>query len=305
MIVSKKPILVVMAAGLGSRYGGPKQIAPVDENGCILMDYAIYDAKRAGFETVVCVIAPGMERQFREAVGNRIASGIDLHIAFQRLDELPAGFSVPKGRVKPWGTAHAVLSAKNIVDAPFATINADDFYGALAYREMYSFLAGKPAASHHALVGYKLENTLTEHGYVARGVCTVESGKLTAITEHLRVKPHDGGAESIFEDGGSVFLPGNTVVSMNLWGFGEGLMEELEERFVRFLREDFPQNPLKAEYMLPHVANSLLLESSAEFSVLPTNEKWCGVTYAQDMPAVRAAVRAKRDEGKYPEKLWG
>ena len=300
----KKPILVVMAAGLGSRYGGSKQIAPVDDNGHILMDYAIYDARRAGFETVVCIIAPGMEQQFREVAGNRISSGVDLHIAFQRLDELPPGFSVPDGRTKPWGTSHAVLSAKNMVSGPFATINADDFYGAGAYRAVYDFLAKESGASRHALIGYRLENTLTEHGHVARGVCEVRGGKLTSITEHTQIEKCDGGAESILKDGNRVFLPGDTVVSMNLWGYGDGMMEELETRFVRFLREDVPANPLKAEYLLPHTSSSLLLENIAEFDVLPTNEKWCGVTYAQDMPAVRAVLRAMRDEGMYPAKLW-
>ena len=298
--MSKKPVLIVMAAGMGSRYGGLKQIAPVDESGNILMDYAIYDAKRAGFETVVCVIKPGMEREFREAVGDRIASTVDLQIAFQRMDALPAGFSVPDGRVKPWGTTHAVLSAKELVDSPFAVINADDFYGADAYRAIYGFLVGESSASHHALVGYKLENTLTEHGHVARGVCEVENGKLTGIAEHLRIEKRDGGAESIFEDGSGVFLSGDTIVSMNLWGYGYSIMDEFEARFIDFLHDEVPVDPLKSEYLLPRISNTLLLEKKAEFSVLPTSASWCGVTYSQDMPAVQSVLKAMRDEGKYP-----
>ena len=296
----KKPVLIVMAAGMGSRYGGLKQIAPVDDNGNIMMDYAIYDAKRVGFETVVCVIKPGMEREFRDAVGDRIASAVDLRIAFQHMDALPAGFSVPDGRIKPWGTSHAVLSAKELVDGPFSVINADDFYGADAYRVIYDFLVEESDASNHALVGYKLENTLTEHGHVARGVCEVDNGKLTGIAEHLRIEKRGGGAESIFDDGSSVFLPGDTIVSMNLWGYGHGIMDEFEAQFTDFLRDEVPVNPLKSEYLLPRTSNTMLIEKKAEFSVLPTSAKWCGVTYAQDMPAVQLALKAMRDEGKYP-----
>ena len=301
--MNTKPVLVIMAAGLGSRYGGTKQIAPVDEYGHIIMDYAIFDAKRAGFETVVCIIAPGMEPDFREVIGNRIEKYVDLKLVFQRLDDIPQGFSIPEGRVKPWGTSHAVLSARNLVNGPMAVINADDFYGASAFSSICDFLVDKSDASHHALVGYRLENTLSEHGYVARGVCEVSNGKLTEIAEHLHIEKCDNGAESIFADG-TIFLPGDTVVSMNLWGYGVGMMDELEKRFIDFLRNDVPMNPLGAEYLLPRTSNALLQEGIAEFSVLPTNEVWCGVTYAQDMPLVQLALKGMRDGGRYPEKLW-
>ena len=299
-----KPILVVMAAGLGSRYGGLKQIAPVDDNGQILMDYAIYDAKRAGFETVACVIAPGMEREFREVIGSRIESGMELRIAHQRLDMLPGGFRVPEGRTKPWGTAHAVFSAKDLIDGPFAVINADDYYGADAFRAIYDFLKNKAGEGRHAMVGYRLENTLTEHGHVARGVCKTGGGRLLEIVENTHIEKREGGAESILGDGSRVFLPGDTTVSMNMWGFGKGMMDEIEARFAGFLTENLPKNPLKAEYFLPFVPNALLREGKAEISVLPTAEKWYGVTYAQDMPVVREALKKMRLDGKYPDNLW-
>ena len=290
---------------MGSRYGGAKQIAPVDESGNIMMDYSIYDAKRAGFETVVCVIAPGMEQDFREAIGNRIAAVMDLRIAFQRMDAIPKGFSVPDDRVKPWGTGHAVIAARDFTDGAFSAINADDFYGADAYRAIYSFLAEKADSRHHAMVGYRLDNTLTEHGSVARGVCKTRGGKLLDIAEHLQIEKCGGGAQSILEDGSSVFLPGDTVVSMNLWGYGAGMMDALEARFIDFLREAVPANPLKAEYLLPRICNDMLNSGIAEFSVLPTSAKWCGITYAQDMPAVWSALKAMRGSGEYPEQLWG
>ena len=301
--MKNKPILVIMAAGMGSRYGGAKQIAPVDEFGHIIMDYAIFDAKRAGFETVICVIAPGMESDFREVIGDRISAHVDLKFAVQRLDDIPSGFSVPDGREKPWGTSHAVLSARKLVNVPIAVINADDFYGASAFSSIYDFLVEKADASHHALVGYKLENTLSEHGHVARGVCEVSNGKLTAIAEHLHIEKLDNGAESIFADG-AMFLSGDTIVSMNLWGYGVGFMNELESRFVDFMRDDVPKNPLGAEYLLPRTSDFLIKENLAEFSVLPTDEVWCGVTYAQDMPQVQAAIKQMRTNGKYPIRLW-
>lgn len=299
-----KPILIVMAAGLGSRYGGLKQIDPVDENGHILMDYAIFDAKRAGFETVVCVLGKGMEPEFRALYGNRIERGIKLKIATQMLENLPEGCAVPENRTKPWGTAHAVLSAKELVDGPFAVINADDYYGLEAFSSIYGFLTGKADSAHHAMVGYKLENTLTENGHVARGVCKTAGGKLIEILENTRIEKRPGGAESFFDDGTSAFLPNGTVVSMNLWGFGAAMMEEIESRFAGFLAANLSHNPLKAEYFLPWVPNELMREGKAEITVLPSQDKWYGVTYAEDMPVVRAALKDMRQAGKYPENLW-
>jgi choline kinase len=303
----QKPVLIVMAAGLGSRYGGLKQIEPVDQSGHILMDYAIYDAKKAGFETVICVLREGMQKDFYEVCGNRIAKGMDLKIAIQDLNNLPEGFSVPEGRTKPWGTCHAVLSAKDYVSGPFAAINADDYYGPKAYETIFNFLCTEDSAplEKHAMVGYRLGNTLTEHGHVARGICKVKDGKLTEIVEHTRIEKREGGAESFLDDGTTVFLPDDTTVSMNLWGFRGSMMREIESRFGAFLEENLPVNPLKCEFLLPSIPNFLMKENKAEFMVLPTADKWFGVTYAADMPLVQQAFADMRASGKYPAELWG
>jgi NDP-sugar pyrophosphorylase family protein len=300
-----KPVLIIMAAGLGSRYGGLKQIQPVDDNRHILMDYAVYDAKRAGFETVICILSDGMEADFRELYGRRMERGVELKVAIQKLTAVPQGFSLPEGRTKPWGTCQAVLSAKNVVDGPFAVINADDYYGPQAYREIYGFLSERVDKSHYAMVGYRLGNTLTDHGHVARGVCKVQGDQLTEIVEHTRIEKRENGAESFLDDGTSVFLPDDTVVSMNIWGFDVSVMGEIESRFVNFFEEKVPQNPMKAEFLLPSVPNALMQEGKAGVTVLPTADRWFGVTYAPDMPAVQASLRELREAGEYPELLWG
>lgn len=299
----KKPVLVVMAAGLGSRYGGLKQVAPVDKAGHKLIDYALYDARRAGFQRVVFVISPALEKEFHEAVGNRAEKYMDVTYVYQTLDPIPAGFSIPEGRVKPWGTAHAVLSAKNAVDANFAAINADDFYGAAAFQALYDFLVHNAGNACHAMVGYRLCNTLTEHGHVARGICKTDGERLIKITErvHIEARPH--GAAYTENGVDFTFVPGNTIVSMNLWAFGNSMMGEIERRFVRFLAESLPVNPLKCEYFLPMVANQLLQEGKAEIRVLPTDDKWYGMTYAEDMPVLCEALARMRAEGRYPETL--
>ena len=301
----KKPVLVVMAAGLGSRYGGLKQIEPVDASGHILIDYALYDAVRAGFERVVFIITPKLEKDFREIIGERIERHMEVNYAYQLLDTLPPGFGIPEGRIKPWGTAHAVLSAKNSVDSNFAVINADDFYGAAAFRAIYDFLRDEADYSRHAMVGYKLGNTLTEHGHVARGICKTDGDKLLEIVERTHIEAHQGGA--VYTEDGVIFsfVPEDTVVSMNLWGFGLSMMGEIESRFAAFLEEYLAKDPLKCEYFLPLVPNSLLKEGKAEIKVLPTNDKWYGVTYTADMPVVREAIARMKAEGKYPEILWG
>ena len=301
-----KPTLVIMAAGMGSRYGGLKQIAPVDSAGHLIIDYSLYDARRAGFESVVFVITKQLEEDFREVIGNRIAKHMDVKYAFQSLENLPEGFSVPEGRTKPWGTAQAVLSAKDIVNAPFCAINADDYYGSVAFDEIYQFLANNRNDNRHAMVGYQLKNTLTENGHVARGVCkTDDENRLVEIIERVHIESRsDGGAYT--EDGENfVFLPGDTIVSMNMWGFALSMMGEVEARFAGYLKEYLPINPLKCEYFLPLVPNALLKEGKVEIEVLSTPEKWYGVTYAADMPVVQAAIAAMKQQGKYPEKLWG
>ncbi len=300
-----KPTLVIMAAGMGSRFGGCKQITPVDEYGHVIMDYSIFDALRAGFGKVVCVIKPEMEADFRAVVGDRIAQRIPVAYAYQTIDRLPAGFSVPEGRVKPWGTAHAVLCAADEIEGDFAAINADDFYGASAFHAAADFLTAPHPANLHAMVGYRIENTLTENGYVSRGVCEVDAGgMLTSITERLHIVPRPGGAAYQEEGEAEVFIPAGTLVSMNLWAFSHSVLEEMKARFISFLNTRAKENPLKAEYYLPSVPDALIHEGRAAVRVLDTDERWYGMTYQQDLPAVQQALKAKRATGVYPEKLW-
>lgn len=301
-----KPVLAIMAAGLGSRYGGLKQIAPVDDNKHIIIDYSIYDAHRAGFDTVVFIITRALEKDFREVIGDRISKHMEVKYAYQELDALPAGFCVPEGRIKPWGTAHAVLAAKNLIDSPFAVINADDFYGRSAFAKIYDFLSSKPDERTHAMVGFSIENTLTENGHVARGICKVDDNdNLVEIIEHVHIKAGpDGAAFSGDNDKNRTFLPTGTTVSMNMWGFSQSIMDEIENRFASFLSENLPENSLKCEYFLPFVPNELLREGKATIKVLRTPDKWYGVTYPADMPAVKSAIIKMKSEDIYPEYLW-
>jgi len=298
-----KPTLVIMAAGLGSRFGGCKQITPVDDAGHVIIDFSIYDAVRAGFGKVVCIIKPEMEADFRAAIGDRIAPFVDLVYAYQCLDMLPAGYTVPEGRTKPWGTGHAVLCAAEKIDGPFAVINADDFYGYGAFKAACDFLTADNAPNAHAMVGYRVENTLTENGSVSRGVCSVENGLLTGVVERTKIVPREGGA-AFLEDDGETFLPAGTLVSMNLWAFQHSMLDELKARFAAYLDENVPVNPMKCEYFLPLVPNALIRENAGSVRVLETSERWFGVTYHDDLEKVQAAIKAKKDAGEYPEELW-
>lgn len=300
----KKPTLVIMAAGMGSRFGGCKQITPVDAQGHVIMDYSIFDAVRAGFGKVVCVIKPEMETDFREVVGSRIAEKVDLCYAYQTLDRLPEGFDVPEGRVKPWGTAHAVLCAADQIEGDFAAINADDFYGAGAFRAAHDFLAAPHPENMHAMVGFRIENTLTENGSVSRGVClTDENGWLREVNERTQIVPREGGAAYI-EDEKETFIPAGTLVSMNLWAFSHSILDEMKARFAEFLRTKAVENPLKAEFYLPSVPGALIAEGKAQVRVLETAERWYGVTYHDDLAKVQHAMAEMRANGTYPEKLW-
>lgn len=304
----KKPVLVIMAAGMGSRYGGLKQIDPIDAEGHIIMDFSIYDAVKAGFEKVVFIIKKENEADFRESIGNRMEKQIQVEYVFQDLHNLPEGFEVPEGRVKPWGTGHAVLSCLSVIDGPFAVINADDYYGQQAFRMIYDFLTTHDDEEkyQYTMVGYLLENTLTENGHVARGVCeTDENGKLTEITERTRIERH-GGVPAYTEDDGATWtnLPADAIVSMNMWGFSSSMLPELNTRFAGFLEENLPKNPLKCEYFLPFVVDELIQEGKAEVTVLKSRDRWYGVTYKEDKPVVVKAIQALKDEGRYPQKLW-
>ena len=303
-----KPVLVVMAAGMGSRYGGMKQIDPVGPNGQVIVDYSLYDARRAGFETVIFVIKHEIEAAFKAAIGDRVSKAMNVKYAFQQLDELPAGFAIPEGRVKPWGTCHAELAAKDLIDGPFAVINADDYYGPEAFRVMYDYLSTHEDGDFYdyCMVSYLLKNTVSENGSVARGVCvTNPDGTLHSVTERTRIETYEGGVHYT-EDGGASWtdLPGETPVSMNLWGFGRSFLDEAEQRFAGWLTENLPKNPLKCEYFLPLVVTELIEEGKAKIQVLRSTDKWYGVTYREDKPLVVEAIARKTAEGQYPENLW-
>ena len=305
-----KPVLVVMAAGMGSRYGGLKQIDPVGSHGQMIIDYSIYDARRAGFETVVFVIKHQIEDTFKAAIGERLSKVIDVKYAYQELDDLPAGYAVPAGRVKPWGTCHAVLAARKVVDGPFAVINSDDYYGPQAFREIYQYLEShpdQPGCYEYAMVGYRLGNTVTEHGSVARGVCAEdENHYLKEVVERTRIEK-DGDNARFTEDDGQTWTPlsGDTIVSMNLWGFSRSFLTEAEARLPAFLDKTLAENPEKGEFYLPSVVTQLLEEGKARVKVLRSADKWYGVTYREDKPVVVAAVQAMTQAGLYPDDLWG
>lgn len=300
-----KTNLVIMAAGMGSRFGGLKQMMPVDPYGHSIIDYSIYDAIRAGFTKVVCIIKPELEAAFHVDYGKRLSSQIDLAYAYQTLDKLPVGFSVPDGRTKPWGTGHAVLCAKDEIDAPFAVINADDFYGQSAFSTIHRFLTSPHEQTEHAMVGYHIENTLSPLGSVSRGICAVDAqGNLSEIIERTHIEMRPGGAAYKDADGNFVFAPDGTIVSMNLWGFQHMMLDEIENRFPIFLKEKLPTAALTCEYYLPMIPDQLIHEKAATIQVLSTPEKWYGMTYKDDMKTVSDALAQMRRQGVYPERLW-
>lgn len=304
----KKPVLVIMAAGMGSRYGGLKQIDPVDREGHIIMDFSIFDAKRAGFEKVVFIIKRENEKDFKEAVGYRMEQVMDVAYVFQDIDKIPKGFQVPEGRVKPWGTAHAVLCAMDEVDGPFAVINADDYYGRHAFQVIYDYLTTHEDDEkyRYTMVGYRLKNTVTDNGHVSRGVCELDPEKhLVAINERTRIEKRDGGIAYSEDDGETwISLDPDTLVSMNMWGFTQSMMEEIRRGFPGFLEKGLSENPMKCEYYLPSVVSGLLAEDRASVTVLESEDKWYGVTYKEDKPVVVEAIQSLKDAGIYPQDLW-
>lgn len=304
----EKPVLVVMAAGMGSRYGGMKQIDPVGPGGQVIIDYSLYDARRAGFETVIFVIKHEIEDAFKAAIGDRVSKVMKVEYAFQQLEELPAGFAVPEGRAKPWGTCHAVLAAKHLIHGPFAVINADDYYGPEAFQVIYDYLSTHQDGEvyDYCMVSYLLKNTVSENGSVARGVCEANpDGTLAAVTERTCIETYPGGIH-FTENGGDTWqdLAPDTPVSMNLWGFGQSFLEEAEARFAGWLSENLPKNPLKCEYFLPLVVSELLAEGKATVKLLHSTDKWYGVTYREDKPVVVNAIAQKIADGLYPADLW-
>lgn len=273
--------LLVMAAGMGSRFGGLKQITPVGSNGASILDYSVYDAQKAGFNKVVFIIKKEIEKDFRETVGKRIENKIDVAYAFQELDKLPAGFSVPEGRKKPWGTGHAVLCARSEVTTPFAVINADDFYGQSSYALLHDHLVNDPEM---CMVGFRLGNTLTENGTVSRGVCEIENGYLQSVTEHFTLDKNSG-------------VPLDKIVSMNMWGLSPKVFDALESGFIEFMQN--LDNPEKGEFFLPAVIDGLIKTKGEKVRVLSTEERWFGMTYKEDAAAVSAAIKSLEERGYY------
>lgn len=302
--MTHEPTLVIMAAGMGSRFGGLKQMTPVDEEGHFIIDFSLYDAYQAGFRRVAFIIKREIEQTFRETIGARMEKWFHVDYVYQELDRLPEGFAVPEGRKKPWGTAHAVACCRGVVEGPFAVINSDDFYGRGAYEEIYRFLTEHETPHHYAMLGYQLRNTVTEFGSVARGVCHVQDGMLLDITE--RTKIFKRGQDAAYTEDGETFVPlsGDTQVSMNFWGFTPEILDEIWNAFPAFLAENLPVNPEKCEFYLPTFVGSRLAEKKVSVRVLPCMETWHGVTYKEDLDSVKSAIGQLKREGKYPARLW-
>ena len=299
-----KPTLVIMAAGMGSRYGGLKQIDPVGPSGEVIIEYSLYDAKQAGFESVVFIIREDFEQAFRNAIGNKLDGKMEVSYAFQALDSRIGDHSIPEGREKPWGTAHAILIADEVVNGPFGVINADDYYGRDSFKILYDFLSDENGSdSEFSLVGYTLRNTLSEHGHVSRGVCVAENSYLNKVNECKKI--YKNGNAAIYEDdaGAKSDLTGDEIVSMNMWGFKPSLFGHLESGMTTFLAEE--GNELKSEYLIPDVVDTLVNNGTAKCRILPTDATWFGVTYPEDKPIVVESIKKLHDAGTYPEKLWG
>lgn len=297
--------LLIMAAGMGSRYGGMKQIDHVDDEGDKIIDFSIYDAIQAGFDKVVFVIKRENLEIFKREIGDRIESYIRVEYAFQELDNIPEGYFVPEGREKPWGTAHAVLSSKDVVNGPFAVINADDFYGRSAFKMAYDFLAGT-SDGHFATVAYELKNTLTENGTVSRGICYVSPDQfLEKVVERTKIRQAGADAEYTDDEGATWnHISGDAATSMNFWCFSSDFIGKIEEHFERFLANDLPKDPMKAECYLPTVVSNLLSEGKCDVKIIRTSEKWHGITYKEDKPALVSAIKAMKENGVYPRVLW-
>lgn len=305
---NEKPCLLVMAAGMGSRYGGLKQIDKMTPEGEILLDFSLYDAFMAGFDDVIFVIKEENETDFRNLIDDRAGRHMRVRYAYQKMDDLPEGYSSPEERKKPWGTAHAVYAARDMIKGPFAVINADDYYGEEAFYKLYDFLqdAEKKDKYGCAMVGFRVENTLTENGYVSRGICEISEDKmLQSIKERTRIKRLETGV-AYTEDEGKTFtdIREGTIVSMNFWGFTSFMMDEIEAGFPEFLDRALKTDPAKAEYFLPDVVDRLIREGKARVKVMTSDDRWYGVTYAEDKETVQAALMSMKDKGIYPQILW-
>ena len=305
----QQPVLVILAAGLGSRYGGLKQMDPLGPDGEIILDFSAYDAMRAGFREVVFIIKKENERDFRELIDRGIGKKLRVSYAFQSLEDLPGGYTAPAGRVKPWGTAHAVWSARAYLDRPCAVLNADDYYGPDAFVKIYHYLSLQQPADEHrlrcAMVGYVLKNTMTDNGSVARGICEASAdGYLRSVVEHTRIAWENGVPCDTLETGEKLALSPDAVTSMNFWGFPAGIVQEIEREFPTFLEQVAAENPMKAEFFIPTLVDALLQQDRATVRVLTSTDRWFGVTYREDKPGVQAALRALKEQGVYPKRLW-
>lgn len=303
-----KPTLVILAAGMGSRYGGLKQIDPIDDQGHKIIDFSIYDAKQAGFGKVVFIIKKEHLQDFKECIGDAVSKHMEVEYVFQDLQDVPEGFTIPADRVKPWGTVHALQCCKGVVGTPFAVINADDYYGKSAYKTLYDFLMAKPSENNHdyAMVGYLLKNTLTDQGSVARGLCVAdENGFLQDIVERTKIfKTKEGASYYIEEEDKYYPVSVETLVSMNMWAFYPTVFEEFDKALQDFFANKVEKNPMKAECLIPTEVDTLLKKKVATVQLLSSKDKWFGVTYKEDKPIVEASIKALKDQGVYPEKLW-
>lgn len=304
-----EPILVVMAAGLGSRYGGNKQIDTISNEGDIIMDFSLFDARRAGFKKVIFVINETLKPILEDHLKSTIGDMMDYHFVFQKLSDIPDEFEVPDGRVKPWGTGHAIYSARDYIDAPFAVINADDYYGNEAFQLIYNFLSNKADKTHHCMVGFNIENTLSENGSVSRGICKEKNNYLTYIEEHTDVhREKDGTFKDVITGknmkGECDIIPDGTSVSMNLWGFGKEYIDIIKEDLSEALRDILDNNPLKGEFYLPTSIGNQVAENKASVEILHSPDRWFGVTYKEDKPLVVATIEEMKQARIYPRILW-
>lgn len=299
-----KPILLIMAAGLGSRYGGLKQIDKIGPNGEILLELAVHDAIKAGFEKIVFILREEIEEEFKELIGNKLEQYAEIRYAVQKIDNLPKGYSVPEGRTKPWGTGQAILCARDVVDSPFVAINADDFYGQEAFKKIYNFLTTNNDENMYGMVGYKLCNTLSENGHVARGVCKVKDGYLEEVVERTKIIKKDEAAFYTEDEVNWIELQYDSPVSMNMWAFNTNIFEALEEQFKDFLDTEAKENPMKSEYFIPSVVSSLLGNNKIKVKVMESKDKWYGVTYQEDKYIVRSAIEDMIKEGIYDKNIW-
>lgn len=300
-----KTTLVVLAAGMGSRYGGLKQIDKIGPNGEIILELSVYDAIKAGFDRVVFIIKHAIEKEFKAAIGDKISEQIPVEYIYQDLDKLPQGCTIPQGREKPWGTGHALLCCKDILNEPFCVINSDDYYGQDAFYKIHDFLVNSTDDNEYAMVGYVIGNTVSKNGSVARGVCRISDGKLSDVQERTCIEVH-GDKIEYSEDNGHTWtnIPSDSLVSLNFWGFKPSFINKMEQDFSEFFKKEVPANPLKSEFFIPKEVGKMLRDNEISVKMLSSNDKWYGVTYQEDKPSVKQGIKDLIEQGKYPNPLW-